>query len=449
MKAWGYGLLVVVLLLGAGGKRVFAEGALSTEERLKILEQEVAILKRQIELDKETAAQKAKDAPIVTANAKDGFQIKAQDDSYKLKVSGYAQADARFFGAKKKDQSTTDTFYARTVRLVISGTVANNFDYFISPEFGSTAVSLPDAYMDWRFDPALKFRAGKFKAPFGYERLQSTPGSTFAEPGILENLAPNRDVGVQVFGDLFKESVNYTISLSNGVTDGSTSVNDNNNHKDVGARIFAHPFKNTDLLAFRGLGLGGAVSYGHRKDTTLPSYKTAGQTTFFTLAGPTFDGPQIRYSPQVAYYFNGLGLYGEYMSSESKVYKANRQQRLKNDGWQAAGSYVLTGEDASYKGVVPLHPVDFEKGAWGAWELAVRYSTLKLDDAIFDSSLTTNTISSSPSEASAWTLGLNWYLNRNAKLVFNFERTQYKDGASSGNARPTENLVLSRMQLSF
>jgi len=38
--------------------------------------------------------------------------------------------------------------------------------------------------------------------------------------------------------------------------------------------------------------------------------------------------------------------------------------------WQVAASFVLTGEDASYDGVVPAHPVSFEKGHPGALEIA-------------------------------------------------------------------------------
>ena len=449
MKTFVYLFVALAMVLTGSGSKAWAQ-ALSNEERLQALEQQIAVLKRQIENDKEVVTTKAATTPVVIASAKDGFQIKAPDDNYKLKISGYAQADARFFGGNKKEASSpVDTFTTRTVRLVVSGTVANNFDFFISPEFGTSTITLPDAYIDWRLANAFKIRSGKFKAPFGYERLQSTPAATFAEPGLVENLAPNRDSGIQFYGDLLKETVNYSLALTNGITDGSTSVTDTNNDKEVGGRIFAQPFKNSDHLGLRGLGLGGAVTYGHREDTTLPSYKTAGQTSFFTLAGTTYDGPQWRYSPQVAYYYNSLGLYGEYISSEAKLTKTTKRQKVRNSGWEAAGSYVLTGEDASYKGIVPLHPFNPSKGAFGAVELTGRYSTLDIDNGIFDSTLTSNVITSAPTEARAWTAGLNWYLTRNTRLVFNWEQITFKGGAAAGVNRATENLYLSRFQVAF
>ena len=445
-------LVVAVLIFGLLGARTgFAAGNDSVEEKIADLQQQIDILKRQLEVDKEVSVQKAKEAPVVTASAKDGFSIKSPDDTYKLKVSGYVQADARIFPDNRKDTGTTDTFTDRTVRLAISGTVAKDFEYFISPEFAGTSVTLPDAYLDWKLNTAIKLRGGKFKAPFAYERLQSTPASTFAEPSLAENLAPNRDSGVQVYGDLLGESVNYAVALTNGVVDagGSTSAADTNNDKELGARVFAQPFKKADSLALRGVGLGGAVSYGHREDTVLPSYKTAGQTTFYTLAGTTLDGPQVRYAPQAAYYYHGLGVYGEYIVSDAKLTKTTRRQDIRNKGWLAAGSYVLTGEDASYKGVVPLHPFDYKKGDWGAFEVAGRYSVLDISDKVFDGTLTTNSINSTPTLARAWTAGLNWYLNRNAKFVLNWEQTNFKGGAGGGTNRPTENLILSRLQLSF
>ena len=45
---------------------------------------------------------------------------------------------------------------------------------------------------------------------------------------------------------------------------------------------------------------------------------------------------------------------------------------------------MLTGEDASYRGVVkPSEPFSPGKGGWGAWELVGRYGELEIDDDAF------------------------------------------------------------------
>ena len=49
---------------------------------------------------------------------------------------------------------------------------------------------------------------------------------------------------------------------------------------------------------------------------------------------------------------------------------------IQNSAWEVSASWVLTGEDASYNGVTPLHPFDFRKGTWGAWQIVGRLETL-------------------------------------------------------------------------
>ena len=45
---------------------------------------------------------------------------------------------------------------------------------------------------------------------------------------------------------------------------------------------------------------------------------------------------------------------------------------------------MLTGEDASYRGVTrPNHPFTVGSAGWGAWELVARYGELEVDDAAF------------------------------------------------------------------
>ena len=51
-------------------------------------------------------------------------------------------------------------------------------------------------------------------------------------------------------------------------------------------------------------------------------------------------------------------------------------------------------------------------------------------------------------KAFAWAVGLNWYLNRNVKEVFDYERTTFTGGAAGGD-RPAENALFFRTQLSF
>jgi len=68
-------------------------------------------------------------------------------------------------------------------------------------------------------------------------------------------------------------------------------------------------------------------------------------------------------SPQGYYYYGPFGFLGEYVISDQRVTRvlgpSRISRRLENTGWEVTGSWVLTGEDAAYKGgVVPRHPFD-------------------------------------------------------------------------------------------
>jgi phosphate-selective porin OprO/OprP len=360
-------------------------------------------------------------------------------------VRGYLQTDARFF-LNDKEKSNTNTFLLRRVRPIFEGTVFRDFDFRIMPDFGDGKVVLQDAYLDFHYWPEARLRAGKFKAPFGLERLQSATDLLFVERALPTNLVPNRDVGVQLHGELWNGALGYAVGVFNGVPDGGSADVDTNDGKDLAARLFAHPFRNTSMEPLKGLGVGMAVTTGSQQGT-LPSFKTSGQATFFSYSsGVTADGRRLRLSPQAYYYWGPFGLLGEYVSSSQDVRKGADMATVKNSAWQLAASYVLTGEKASYKGVSPARPFDPKKGQWGAFELAARYSQLSVDKAAFDHGFAD--LKKAAKGANEWALGLNWYLNKNVKFSMNYESTAFDGGAASGD-RKAEHAVMSRVQISF
>jgi phosphate-selective porin OprO/OprP len=112
---------------------------------------------------------------------------------------------------------------------------------------------------------------------------------------------------------------------------------------------------------------------------------------------------------------------------------------------------VLTGEAASYNGITPLHPFNPQNGQWGAFQVVARYADLNIDNAAF-AAAAPFAAAGSASEAKAWSVGLNWYLNRDIRVNASFSRTTFEKG---GTATPTaivaqpENVFFTRVQLAF
>jgi phosphate-selective porin OprO/OprP len=384
---------------------------------------------------------------------RDGFVLESEDRAFVLKIRGYLQGDGRLF-VDAGDSGPPHTFVVRRARPILEGTVFRYFGFRLMPDFGGGTATVQDAHVDARPLSELSFRVGKFKAPFGIERLMNAPNLLFVERAFPTLLAPNREIGVEVYGDLWDGTLTYAVGVFNGVADGGSTDGDTDEGKDVIGRIFAHPLRPLAIPALRGLGLGFAASWGRARGTletpSLPSFKTSGQQTFFRyLAGDTIDvtavadGDRYRISPQLYYFFGPFGLLSEYVASFQNVTLGAASTRLASHAWQAAATFVIGG-DASYEGVRPARAVG--EGGAGAFELAGRYHELRIDPDAFP---TFADPAQSARLARGFTVGVGWWANRSFRVMADFDRTTFEGGASGvGNRRP-ENMVLGRTQVAW
>jgi phosphate-selective porin OprO and OprP len=382
--------------------------------------------------------------PAVSAT-EEGFFIQSESGDYKLQVRGYAQLDGRFFPGDD-DNLSVDQFVLRRVRPIVQGTVAKYFDFNITPDFGVGTTVLQDAYLDVHTTSKLRVRIGKFKSPVGLERLQSATNLTFVERAYPTAIVPNRDVGIMVHGELAKGVVSYAAALLDGAPDGGSVDLDTNDGKDVAGRVFFSPFKpGKSFLKDLGFGIGGTT--GHQSGP-LAAYRSGGQVSIVTITqGVTADGTRNRYSPQLSFYSGPFGLLAEYAHSDSRVKKADGTHAdLEAKAWQTTASFVVSGEKASYGGVRASKPFDPAKGQWGALEIAGRVNGLELGHEAFDASVVDG--AKSVRKAFAWAVGLNWWLNRNIRALFDYERTTFTGGAT-GRDREPENAVFIRTQVAF
>jgi phosphate-selective porin OprO/OprP len=234
--------------------------------------------------------------------------------------------------------------------------------------------------------------------------------------------------------------------------------------------LFIQPFKQTSLKPLQNLGFGVGGSWGDSSITNtlgLPAstggssssagYFTDGQQQFFAYTnGVVAAHTHWRLSPQGYYYYGPLSLMGEYAISDQEVQKGTRSADLHNTAWEISGGWVLTGEDATFNGVTPKHPFDPHNGQWGALQVVGRYADLDIDNAAFPYFANP---AASASEARAWSVGLNWYLNRSIRVNASYSHTAFSGGGNAtGSAAASspgsvtdhsEEVFFTRVQLSF
>ena len=434
-------------------QRLGGEATTTDSNTVADIDQRLRVLERKLELQaEETAAKAAKDLVVALSAAK-GLSVKSPAaEGVEVKFKGLVQADGRFFLDDEK-QPQNDGFLLRRVEPTIEGSWGPLIGFRLQAQLAGDTATLNDAYADFKFDPRATVRIGKFKAPVGLEQLQSSSGLAEIERGLPTELTPARDYGVQLQGEFSDGTLNYAFGVFNGAPDGRDGPSANpDNEFEIAGRVFWEPFKN-DANALSGLGFGVAGSAGKKRgsgNNFLPRYRTPGQVTFFNYRSAVVaDGDHVRWSPQAYYYRNAVGLQAEYISSEQEVLlpASNVRDDLDHHAWQVTAGYVLTGEDASYKGVAkPNHPFTLDGAGWGAFELVGRYGELTIDRDAFPRFADANAVATA---ATALGFGFNWYPNSSLKFVANYIQTDFERGAADGADREDEKAFFTRAQLSF
>lgn len=432
------------------------------QQRLDEQEQKIRVLERRLQLQDEATATAKETSAVVSASAK-GFTVRSADSANQLKIRGVLHVDGRY---TNDDEQTAvyDNIQATRIRPIIEGTVAGKYDFRFTPDFGQGRTVIQDAYVAARFTPATVLTVGKFKQPVGLERLQSANDIRFVQRAFPTTLVPNRDFGVQLGGDLGGGRLSYAAGVFNGAIDGGSSETlgdvDVNDDKEYALRLFTQPFAQSDSrLSGFGVGIAGTWTdqTGNATLPLLPAFRTPEGVTFFRYrAGTTptlADGERTRIAPQFYFYSGSFGLLGEYTEVSQDVSRLTgtglHTGTVDTTGWQLAGSWFLTGEDAAFKGYKPLSAFSPGEG-WGALELVARVHELEVDELAFAGGVDSFADpEASASKATGWTVGLNWYLNENLKWMLDYERTSFEGGAAEGADRDDTDAVLLRLALGF
>ena len=357
-------------------------------------------------------------------------------------LGAVVQLDGRF-GLVDPQDYVDDTVLLRRLRPIFQARLARRFEFRLMPDFGNHTTAIFDAYVDVRLTPTIRIRVGKDKGPVGLERLYSGASLLFPERTLVTNLVPNRDVGVQVQGEL-GGALSYRAGLFHGVADVASTDLSAGFGNDFNGNMVVRPLSHSSSTPWRNFGFAIGGTAGHASGT-LPVYRSATQQPFFEYAvDATADGVQTRVSPSAFYYYRSFGAFSEYARSSEAVSRAGGISDVTNTGWEVSGAVAVTGESVSERGIVPARPFSRSQHHWGAVEIAARYNRLRVDPLIFSRALAAP---SALGGATAAGVAVHWFVTTSVKSVLSFERTTFDD--SPHTHRPPENALTFRLQLNL
>jgi phosphate-selective porin OprO/OprP len=136
-------------------------------------------------------------------------------------------------------------------------------------------------------------------------------------------------------------------------------------------------------------------------------------------------------------------------------------------GWTLEGSWIITGEakvytpgtyiasalaetQAGFQSLVPSRPFSLEGDSWGAWEVTARYSDTDLNWHPQQTLTTAQLPGILGGRQRIMVLGINWYLNRNVRMILDDNIVQISKGTAALPDRDSQdfNVVGLRIQYS-
>jgi phosphate-selective porin OprO/OprP len=391
------------------------------EARNKELEEKAAFTEDRVQKVEVRAAKSVQPGPAPTFSDVAG--------NFTFKPRGTIQLDYAGYNERAGGYDYNNGTDIRRARFGFDGTAHKNFKWRVEAEYVKGAVNLLDAYVSYGGVKNWVFTVGQQKAPYGLEANTSDSFNTFLERGMANNAFGA--VGAERRVGLTAGYVTDKLNVTFGIFGVGESVGRNATTPDEGysgnARITWDPILDTGKVVHLGVSGYLATNFAANTLTNIgdrPNTRVdGGQIVSATIAGtapvggvPTGAKDATFLGAEAAVVFGPFSAQGEY--GHLTVDRFGTASNVNFDGFYVFGSWFLTGESRVFKnGVVdrqkPFADFDPSKGSWGAFEVALRYDQLDLTD---------HGLSPLDKKATSWTGALNWYLNGNTKLLFNYIR---------------------------
>ena len=435
------------------------------------------------------------------------------------KVTGRVHFDARNISnsynviADRDSASVGDTFEVRRARIGVAGTINKDISYeVVGNGVGSSTNWVDTAYGNYGFNKKAQVRVGRFKQPFSLEEQTSSNNIDFMERSYGNAMVPGKRLGVMLHGapikgltyaasiyqDGFNELTNQsslgtkqvarlTLNLAEmndikdsvlhigaGYTGGDSSVVPVNSGNTQSA---ADTTTRATLVSLRSENRGQANVYRAQiGGDTLRSVAASGQLPGYNVSAN--NAVNINQKLRGIELAGARGPFKFQMETFNSKYDANGTvQNLttlatsnSTAGVQVKTDYMefmynITGESwadaykgGAFGGIKPKTNFMTDYGGvvgngTGAWQAGYRTSKYAASDF---TSVGTGGRQQNTATARTNTYALNWVMNSNARVMFNYAETKFGTSinlldttTSTSGATDKERVISVRSQFNF
>ena len=360
-----------------------------------------------------------------------------------LVIGGQVQADAVYFGQDQVSRESVgdlqDAADFRRARVIAQGISHEIFRYVVGVDFALAGrPSFLDVYIEDIALPVLQnARVGHFFEPFSLERVTQNRNNTFMERSLVDTFAPARNLGVMTYGCTDNEFATWQIGTFR------TGSNDYGNDSfDSGQALTMRgtctPYYDESSEGRYYMHLGACYSYRDTYEDQV-RFRNSPEIRIQEPNQPSNFGPIFvdtgnipasdfqLFDAEFAWTRDSVSVQSEYACSTVNQIGG---PDLFFDAFMVQVSYFLTGEYRPYDRRAGIHqrvipntnffrvrtPTDGVQMGSGAWELAARFSSIRLNDQNIRGN-----------DLQDFTCGVNWYWNPYARCRFNYIRAFLDD----------------------
>ncbi|MDZ4849761.1 MAG: porin [Pirellulaceae bacterium] len=359
-----------------------------------------------------------------------------------MKMTGFFQLDSVWFNQSANNRATLgdiqDGAGFRRARLAATGDLTEDTSYMFELDIAQFQALFVDVWGQFNKTPMGNIRIGRFRQPFGMTEMTSIRDTPMMERPSMFALSPFRQTGIMFSDTALDQRATWAMSGFRTISDNYGNVYGDDGGYGTATRLTWLPI---DCGDERLVHLGFDYSY---LDPARDQLQIASQNEVLVSQNPNFGPGALDRSPVAPFNnavfvppFVNAGLFDvnhvnlfnfEAAASLGRTtiqsefrwgqYSLPGAGSVTAPAFYVVGRHMLTGETIPYKrtnGVfvrpVPLNPVNWCNGHFGAWEVNSQISRLDLTDFFGQPGVT------GPGRSLLnYTSGLVWYLNSHAKI---------------------------------